>query len=77
MVHSCQGYMMCVMQVEEKANLGLLVLSSQAEAGTVEEVGLLHSLEAGEPEVRSSRDMQHLACLDRLLVVGVEEVVDG
>jgi len=78
MVYSFQDCMMCEVQVEVRANLGLLVMLYQAAAaGTGEEVGLLHSLEVGEPEVRSTRGMRHLACLDRLLVVEVEEVVDA
>ena len=65
------------MQVEGKANLGLLVMLYGAAAGTVEEVGLLHSREVGGLEVHSSLHMQHLACPDMLPVVGVEEAVDG
>jgi len=78
MVYNSQGCKMCEMQVEGKASLGLPVILYQAAAAEIgEEVGLLRSLEVVEPEVRSSQGMRHLACLDRLLVVEVEEVVGG
>jgi len=56
--------------------LDLLVMLHQAAAGIDEVVALLHGLEIGAPEVRLSLGMQHLACLNRLVAVEAEEVVD-